>query len=184
MPTVFAHAAVAATFARIYSRERHMPARLWLLAIVCAVAPDLDSVLGIPGVDLWNDLFAHRGFTHSLTFAALLAALVVAGVFRDIAVNTRAWWRHWLFFFAVTASHGVLDALTSGGPGVAFFSPFSRETYFFPWRPIAVSPLRLSFFSARGVAAVMSELLWIGAPIALVLGVRALWQYRTRARAP
>jgi inner membrane protein len=29
------------------------------------------------------------------------------------------------------ASHGVLDALTNGGHGIAFFSPFLNERYFF-----------------------------------------------------
>ena len=45
------------------------------------------------------------------------------------------------------ASHGVLDALTDGGPGVAFLAPFDDTRYFFPWRPIRVSPLWRGFFS-------------------------------------
>nr|HRC76832.1 rhodanese-like domain-containing protein [Kouleothrix sp.] len=32
--------------------------------------------------------------------------------------------------------HGVLDAMTDGGLGVAFFAPFSATRYFFPFRPI------------------------------------------------
>jgi hypothetical protein len=32
----------------------------------------------------------------------------------------RAWL--WLYFFVAAASHGFLDAMTNGGPGVAFFA--------------------------------------------------------------
>ena len=39
-----------------------------------------------------------------------------------------------LYLFLSTASHGVLDALTDGGLGVAFFSPFDQTRYFFPFR--------------------------------------------------
>lgn len=171
VPTIFAHAAVAAVCARLYRREPRVPARYWATAIACAIAPDLDTVLGIPGVELWDDLFAHRGFTHSLLFAVLLAGAVVALGFRDLRRRER--WGAFVFFFVVTASHGVLDALTNGGPGVAFFAPFSRETYFFPWRPLEVSPLRAAFFSARGWQALQSELLWIGVPLALTLAAYA-----------
>src|SRR5215831_7502105 len=46
------------------------------------------------------------------------------------------------YLFLATASHGVLDAMTNGGLGVAFFSPFDTTRYFLPWRPIRVSPSR------------------------------------------
>jgi hypothetical protein len=35
-------------------------------------------------------------------------------------------------FSFVTASHGMLDAMTDGGLGVAFFAPFDNARYFFP----------------------------------------------------
>jgi len=47
----------------------------------------------------------------------------------------------WMYFFLATASHGLLDALTDGGLGVAFFAPFDNHRYFLPWRPIHVSPI-------------------------------------------
>jgi len=31
------------------------------------------------------------------------------------------------YLFLATASHGVLDAMTNGGLGVAFFSPFDNR---------------------------------------------------------
>ncbi|WBX74857.1 hypothetical protein PG913_00110 [Tenacibaculum pacificus] len=67
-----------------------------------------------------------------------------------------------------TASHAVLDALTTGGLGVAFFSPFDTTRYFFPWRPIKVSPIGVErFFGERGIKVLKSEFLWIGIPSVL-----------------
>ena len=81
---------------------------------------------------------------------------------------------------AITASHGVLDALTNGGHGVAFFSPFVNTRYFFPWRPLGVSPMGISLFSDRGIQVVLSELVWIWLPCALLLVFLFFYQ-RTRA---
>ena len=47
----------------------------------------------------------------------------------------------WTHFFA-SGVHGLLDAMTDGGLGVAFFSPFDNRRYFLPWTPIRVIPDR------------------------------------------
>src|SRR6185503_7087508 len=73
------------------------------------------------------------------------------------------------FFFAVTASHGVLDAMTDGGLGIAFFSPFENSRHFLPWRPLQVSPIGAGFFSGEGVEVLLSEALWIALPCAILL---------------
>jgi inner membrane protein len=74
-----------------------------------------------------------------------------------------------LYLFLCTASHGLLDAFTDGGLGVAFFAPFDESRYFFPWRPIEVSPIGLrSFLSGRAFAVLRSELLWVIAPTLLL----------------
>ena len=87
--------------------------------------------------------------------------------------------RVWLFLFLVTASHGILDAFTNGGLGVAFFAPFSGERFFFPVRPIEVSPLSLDrFLTARGLAILASEVRWVWIP-ALIVGSTIL-RYRWR----
>lgn len=68
--------------------------------------------------------------------------------------------------FLATASHGALDAMTDGGLGVAFFAPFDPDRYFFPWRPIRVSPISIGrFFSPRGLAILENEarVVWIPA---------------------
>ena len=90
--------------------------------------------------------------------------------------------RLFLYLFVATASHGFLDALTDGGLGVAFFSPFDNHRYFFPWRPIRVSPIAASrFFTARGVAVLQSEMLWIWLPTMVFVLLMMAWP---RARAP
>ncbi len=74
-----------------------------------------------------------------------------------------------------TASHSILDAMTTGGKGVAFFSPFNNTRFFFPWRPIKVSPLGImKFFSERGLKVIYSELIWIGIPSALYIIITSL----------
>jgi inner membrane protein len=65
----------------------------------------------------------------------------------------------------------LLDALTNGGLGVALFAPFSNERFFFPWRPIEVSPIGAGFFSARGMRVLLSEARWIWLPAATVCAV-------------
>lgn len=87
------------------------------------------------------------------------------------------------YFFAVTASHGVLDAMTSGGYGIAFFSPFDNTRYFLPWRPLVVSPIGVyGFFSRWGWNVITSELLWIWLPgLALVCAIALI---RRRRRLP
>src|SRR5215471_12262322 len=81
--------------------------------------------------------------------------------------------RLWSYLFVATVSHGLLDAMTNCGLGVAFFSPFDTARYFLPWRPILVSPISVAqFFSGRGLAVLQSEILWIWLP-AIWVGVVA-----------
>ena len=89
-------------------------------------------------------------------------------------------WLAWWYLFLATASHGILDAMTDGGLGIAFFSPFSNARYFLPWRPIAVSPIGVAaFFSERGLNVLRSEFKWIWLPSGLfaflALAVRRRW---------
>ena len=71
-----------------------------------------------------------------------------------------------VFVFVCAASHPLLDALTSGGLGVALAWPWSDHRFFAPWRPIRVSPFAPQFFSARGLATLLSELRWVWLPLA------------------
>jgi inner membrane protein len=152
--------------------------RVWILGSACSIVPDVDVVGFHFGVH-YQDFLGHRGFTHSLLFAALLAWLIVALSFRNDAGSNRK--LLWLYFFLATASHGLLDAMTNGGLGVAFFSPFDTTRYFLPWRPILVSPIGVvRFFSPRGLAVLQSELLWIWLPSALLAALAFLLRRRIR----
>jgi inner membrane protein len=173
MSSVFSHAAAAAALGTLL-RPPGPPARYWIAGAVCAMVPDLDVIgltLGVP----WGHMLGHRGITHSLAFAAALAALVTWTAFRGEDGGAGIW----LFLFLATASHGVLDAMTDGGSGVAFFAPFSAARYFLPWRPLPVPPLAFRFFSARGWHVFQAELLLIWLPSA-VLALAATLAWRAR----
>ena len=166
MPSVFAHAIAATAIGAVAVGG---PARLtlWGLGAVCAVVPDMDVIslyFGVP----YRHVLGHRGLSHSLLFAALLASVVTAIVRRTRPASpSRS--RLWTYFFLATASHGLLDAMTNGGLGVAFFAPFSDARYFLPWRPIVVSPMSISeFFGPWGLAVMWSEIGWVWLPAALV----------------
>jgi len=165
MATVVTHIFSAAALGAAYARER-MPVRFWLLAAVCAVLPDIDSVAFYYGFKSAG-AFGHRGFTHSLLFAAIAGVAVVMLAFRSVPLWSKKWWGLAAFFSAITAFHGILDAMTDKGYGVGFFVPFDNARYFLPWRLIPASPMRISkFFSYAGVEIVAGEMLWIWLPLA------------------
>jgi inner membrane protein len=138
---------------------------LLLAGAACSVVPDLD-VIGFGFGIRYSDMLGHRGATHSILFAAALGALLTFALFRDAPGGG---WPVFLFLFLSTLSHALLDMLTNGGLGVALFAPFSNERYFFPWRPIEVSPIGVSsFLSDWGVRVIFSELRWVWLPSAAV----------------
>ena len=148
--------------------RRGLPAQFWCAAR--AIAPDAD-VIGVAFASPFRSLLGHRGLSHSLLFAVAVAAVLVTLGFRRTPDGVSRV-RLGLYFFLATASHGVLDALTDGGPGVAFFAPFHDTRYFFPFRPIVVSPLGIRpFFSEWGVRAIESELVWIWLPSLALTGL-------------
>ena len=136
------------------------------------VLPDADSVgfwMGVP----YGSPLGHRGFTHSFAFAALVG-LAAFAILRRASKTARAAAPGALFIylFLCAASHGILDGMTDGGLGVAYWSPFSNARYFLPWRPILVSPISVAgFFDARGLRVLASEVVWIWIPCAVVAAV-------------
>jgi inner membrane protein len=172
MPTSLTHGLVAAAAGKAFFAGK-MPTRFWVLAVVCSALPDVDTVglrLGVP----YGHFLGHRGFLHSLAFALILSVVVVSLAFRRARPFSKRWLGLWLFFFAVSASHGLLDAMTNGGLGIALFAPFDNARYFLPFRPLEVSPIGIRhFFSRWGLAVLRSEILWVWLPAALLLtGVR------------
>jgi inner membrane protein len=149
------------------ARARGGGARAWLFWPAIALAADLDVIgfrLGVP----YAAPFGHRGATHSIVAAAVLALLV--GL-------VARWARVGLVAFAVALSHPLLDALTDGGLGVALLWPFSNARFFAPWRPIPVAPIGARLISWRGLHVMLVELA-IFSPLLLW----SLWS-RPRVRA-
>jgi len=161
MPTIISHAAIAVALSTAFP-ERTVPRRLVDIGVAVSIAPDLDVIGSRFGIE-YGDLLGHRGLTHSLLFAVLLAVAGLLGASRRPDISMHHGWT-WFYFFLAAASHGISDAFTDGGLGVAFFSPFETSRYFFSVTPIAVSPVGISFFSVRGLSVLLNELSWVWLP--------------------
>ena len=172
MATVLSHPAVPLAAAAAVGTGR-VPSRLLALAVLASILPDLDAVgfwLGIP----YAHPFGHRGFSHSIAFA-LLVALLSSSSARGLRSTPLT---VFLLVSSSTLSHGLLDAMTDGGLGVAFFAPFSNRRFFFPWRPLEVSPIGVDgLLSARGARIFATEAAVIWLPAA---GIGALGALRRR----
>jgi len=143
------------------------------MAIFSALAllPDADVIafkLGIPYSAPWG----HRGASHSLVFAALVA-LGILGVARLLRLPPG---RTALLALFAVGSHGLLDALTDGGLGAALLWPFSEARLFAPVRPLPVSPIGSRMFSTRGLYVVAVEFIAF-----LPFWTFALWPRRRAA---
>lgn len=171
MPSILSHPAVPIGIALAAGRAR-VSTPLLLCGIAASVLPDADVLafrFGIP----YADPFGHRGASHSLALAVLLGLLAAAFAPRLRASRLAAF----LFVGAACASHGLLDMLTNGGHGVAYFWPWSAHRHFLPAPVIEVSTLNVRrFFGPAGIAVLQSELRWVWLP-ALIMGL-AGWAAR------
>jgi inner membrane protein len=70
--------------------------------------------------------FGHRGFTHSFVFALGIGLLVAGLTFKLLDMR---FWILAVFFFAITASHGVLDAFTTGGYGILWLLAVLQHSF-------------------------------------------------------
>lgn len=161
MASVFGHGIVGYTISKVASKSNLK--KLVILAVVSSMLPDIDVLafhFGVP----YEAPLGHRGFTHSILFAFIWAIALTFAFGKT---------RRKLYFavlFLSTISHGILDAMTTGGRGVGFFIPFDNTRYFLPFRVIKVSPLSVSqFFSEWGWQVILSELKYIFLPCAVVL---------------
>lgn len=165
MPTILTHPAPALLRTWFPS----LPTRVVVAAVIGSMLPDADVIafaLRVP----YGSLFGHRGFTHSIFFAVLAALLLT------LAMRPPRFAPAFAFIFACTMSHALLDALTNGGMGVAFFSPFSNQRYFFPWTPIRVSPI-----GRLNLRVLASEARWVWLLVA-VLGISGAFVTSLRKR--
>lgn len=170
MPTIIAHAMVPLALA-VAAWPKRIPTPVALAGAALAMVPDADVIgfgFGIAYADTWG----YRGATHALTFALLVTAALAAAWQRARAPLA------FVFLFLAMASHGLLDALTDGGLGIALLWPVDDTRYFAPITPVRVSPIGAGFFSVRGLETLLSELLWVWLPCALLAVVG--WQLRAR----
>lgn len=162
MASFFSHPALPVALKIASSRP--VSKSLFILCIILTCFPDIDVVafrFGIPYQSPWG----HRGFTHSFLFAFVLGFLCQF-FFRKLRESRQ---KVFLWTTAAVLSHSLMDALTNGGFGVAWLWPLSDERFFFPWRPVEVSPIGAAgFMSMRGVVVVLSEIIWLWIPSLLV----------------
>lgn len=179
MASAFGHAFAAIAMGSTFKKYL-LDWKFWTLGIICSIIPDADVIsfsLNIPYESFWG----HRGFSHSFIFAFLLSVLLTFLFYKRVDVKTRMWLI--FYFFICTASHSILDALTSGDLGVAFFAPFDNSRYFLPWRPIKVSPIGVkNFMSEWGIKVIKSELIWIGIPgIVIIFISKTIKRFRSKS---
>lgn len=171
MPTVFTHAVVPLMLGAALPRQP-FSWRLVVFGAACAMLPDADSISFRLGVQS-GSLFAHRGMTHSIGFA-----LLIAGMTAIIAPQLKTTRKiAFIFVSMTTLSHPIFDMLTNGGSGVALWFPFSAERVRFAWRPILVAPISLErFLTERGVRVMLSEFRWLWLPTTVL--ATAIWLIR------
>ena len=167
MPTIVSHATVPLALGLGLGRER-VPRLLLVAGIAASMLPDADVILFRFGAT-YDEIWSHRGFSHSLGFAIFLG-FIAAFLLRRLAPPLVSF----AFVMLSGASHGLLDMLTNGGHGIAYLWPLMDQRYFFDWRPIQVSPLAPVRFASKAAAVAKSEALWIWLPATVVgLALRA-----------
>lgn len=162
MASAFGHAFAAIALGTTLPKE-FRSIKFWILAMASAILPDADVIgfsFGIPYESFWG----HRGFSHSFLCAFIIGIIITSIFYTKLFLSKKGVYLI-LFFTLATASHAVLDAMTTGGLGVAFFSPWDDTRHFFDWRPIKVSPIGIkNFFSEWGIRVILSEFIYIFIP--------------------
>jgi inner membrane protein len=162
------HVAIGLLLARAYParspRERHV-ARASFAGL--ALLPDADVIgvsLGLVDGTLWG----HRGYSHSLLFAAVVAV----GAFLLAPRWDVGRWTASLLAFVAVSSHGLLDAITFDSRGIPFFWPLVDTRLAFPWRVIPPAPHGIAYLSHRGLGVTLVEALYF---LPILLAALAPW---------
>ena len=173
MPSIFTHPLIGLAAAKMLP-IRYKTKRFWALSFLCPFIPDWDGIgfyLGLPH----EHFFGHRGFTHSIFFAAILGIVIVAVFFRGGGIFSKRNTLLAIYFASITLSHGILDALTNTSNGVAFFSPIISTRYSFGFTPIESSPLSpAEFFGQAGYNVILNEIAVIWIPLATIVIVASI----------
>ena len=174
MASIFGHGMSALAFAKFFPKEINKKGVI-LLGVGSSILPDADMIsfkLEIP----YEHMFGHRGISHSILFA-LFWAILIASLFYWKRKRESGFKWIVVYLFICTVSHGILDAMTTGGRGICFFAPFSDERFFLPWRMIEVSPIHIEdFFGPWGWSVIQSEMVWIFIPCTLIILFSRWWR--------
>src|SRR5690349_20617709 len=157
MPSSIGHAAMAVLLRPMLPAEQRNAATIGFAASA-AVALDIDAIGWWFGRGDASFLGGHRGLTHSVAAAAVVAmagAQVLVGRRRASSIKAV-----FPYLAAVIMSHGVLDMFTTYGYGVALFAPFSMARLASPLKPLT------------GVLLTEILILWVPAVLALALRSR------------
>jgi len=169
MASVFGHAALAFGILKVHP-SKIFNAKVLILGIVSSIIPDIDVLCFNYGIDDLH-ILGHRGLTHSISFALLWAAILIV-IFHKNEASRKV---IFLFYSLSMISHGLLDAMTTGGAGIAFFYPLTEFRYFLPFRFIQVSPVSAAdFFSTWGLQVLLSEIMSIGVMTLILIGLGQL----------
>ena len=176
MPSLLGHAVAGLAITTAFHREK-LPRRTWALAAFCAMAPDLDWFVSFLHIARGHAL-NHRGAAHSLFAALVFAAVAYFLGFRKDQRRGAVW----LCLTVAALSHGLLDACTAGGVGVALFMPFSDTRWACIWQPGQVAPLPMGREHVTSfLASLWTEAFWIGLPsLAVAAWSRLARQVRLR----
>jgi len=165
MATIISHSIVGGTLAYLSPLEKKTKVFVFFMCLL-PIIPDFDYlgfVLKVPYDSFWG----HRGFTHSILFCFLFSSICLLLTYK--VLDSKKYFYLLFLYFMAMFTHPLLDAMTNGGLGIAFYSPYNLTRYFFPWRPIEVSPMGSRFFSERGLVVLISEFYWIMVPCLLLI---------------
>lgn len=180
MATVLTHAALPLLAGRLWRPKDVPPRQLAWVSVLLALWPDADY-LGLLFDVRPEDALGHRGLSHSLLVAAVLAAAAALVAFPQARKERRTFASLFLFLFGAAASHGLVDAAARGDLGVALLAPLWDARLALPFRPLHAIPLGLDeSFSRWGALVFAGELLALVVPLALV--VRAVEARRAGRR--
>ncbi len=154
----------------VASKERR---RFYILMALTSVLADLDVIVFL----LFSPaaMTPHRGASHSLLAAALVALLLTFSCSRWLSISKE---RLFSCFFAAYSSHLVLDYLMGRGPQVHFFWPFDNRGYLSPVQLVPTAYYGLSLDALREVLS--SAATYAGIVLELVIFVPLLYLLRAK----
>jgi len=178
MPTILTHALLPLIGAAAAPRAR-LSKRLVAAGMIAAALPDADVIVRSFGVPHTHD-FGHRGATHTILFAILVAigGWLAARPLRSSPTPA------FLFVLLSTLSHPLTDMLTSGGKGIMLYWPLEHVRFKFLFHPVEASPVGLQGIESGAIWHVLlSEALWLLLP-ALLLAFFCRWALYSHVHPP